>query len=431
MLPSRSRGARIVTLTIGEALSVLLPTGEETALLRACLHSGDSARDGWERWRAGRTAPPAELCTALAQWRTLLPLLERSAVRNDLDVGRDVLPYLRATTLREELRTVRYRKIVAGALTALEDAGITAFVVRGAALAATVYDAWPLRHCHDLDLLVDAEMLDTAVSALGRAGFRQAPGSPALRTDAIAEHPSGLQIALHTRPFVIAYNDAVGDSFTRGSRHITIEGVRTRAPSPEATLVHVLGHATYSSSRRNLRWVADAWHILSRHRDLEWDDVLARIAVHRLDLPVSVLLGYLAEFGVAVPARALMLVRERAACADPLAEDVALGGVTAATQGDVVGIWRSMRSWRGRLRLVRWAVAPTREYLRGAFSVPSDWLIPLCYLYRPARFVVGTLVRRAPPADAPRAPQAGARRRAVRRRLGQKETPDSMGHRGA
>ena len=393
-----------MTVTIADALSVLLPTGAETALLRACLHSSDSARDGWERWRAGRTARAAELCTALARWRSLLPLLECSAVRNDLDVGCDVLPYLRATALREELRAVRYRRIVASALTALEDAGITALVVRGAALAATVYDAWSLRHCHDLDLLVDADMLDAAASALARAGFGRVPGSPAPRTDAIAEHASGLPIALHTRPFAIAYNDAVGDSFTRGSRLITIEGVRGRAPSPEATLVHVLGHATYSSSRRNLRWVADAWHIVSRHGDLEWEDVLARIAVHRLDLPVSVLLGYLAEFGAAVPAHALTVVRERAASADRLAEDVALGGATAATQGDVVGIWRSMSSWRGRLRLVRWAVAPTRAYLRGAFSVRSDWRIPLCYLYRPARFVVGILVGRVPPADATRGP---------------------------
>jgi hypothetical protein len=83
-------------------------------------------------------------------------------------------------------------------------------------------------------------------------------------------------------------------------------------------------------------------------------------------------------------------VRERAASADRLAEDVALGGVAAAMQGDVIGIWRSTHSWRGRFRLARWAVAPTPAYLRGASSVPAGWLIPL-YLYRPARFVAGKL----------------------------------------
>jgi Uncharacterised nucleotidyltransferase len=383
-----------VPLSVTGALSVLLPSAEETALLRACLHAGESAREGWERWRDGRGASGAELCAVLAKWRTLLPLLERSAARNDLDVGRDVLPYLRATTLREELRAARYRGIFVVAMTALEGAGSAPWVVRGAALAATAYESWPLRHCHDLDLLVNTHELEGAVAALTRAGFGRVAGRAASPADSVVEHPSGLRVALHTRPFAPAYYEADG-AFRRGGRQIAIEGMRVAAPSPEATLVHVLGHATYSSSRRHLRWVTDAWQILARHAEIDWEDVLTRIAAHRLDLPVSVLLDYLAAFGMAVPPGALTRLRERAACADRVAEDVALGGITAATQGDILAIWRSTGSWRGRLRLARWAVAPTPAYLRDALGVPSDWLIPLCYLYRPARFVGGRLARRS------------------------------------
>jgi hypothetical protein len=383
-----------VSLSVAEALSVLLPSQTETALLRACLHSGDSARHGWQAWRGRRGASAAELCAALAKSRTLLPLLERSAARNDLDLGRDVLPYLRATALREELRAARYRMIAAEAIMVLDRSGISPWVVRGAALAATVYESWPLRHCHDLDLLVDAQALEGAVAALNGAGFRRVAGVATPSTDSVVEHPSGLQVALHTRPFALAYY-AADDAFRRGRQHVAIEGLLVAAPSPEASLVHVLGHATYSSSRRNLRWVADVWHILSRPDELDWDDVQARIASHRLALPVSVLLGYLAAFGMAVPPSALTRLRERAARADRVAEDVALGGIASAMQGDVLGIWRSTRSWRARLRLARWAVAPTPAYLRETFGAPGDWLLPFCYLYRPARFLGGRLARRS------------------------------------
>jgi hypothetical protein len=383
-----------VELRLADTLSVLKPTETETALLRACLHSGPSARDGWARWREGRKSSGAALCAELANWRTLLPLLERSVARSAIDVGPDVRSYFRATALREELRAERYQKIAGAGLTALEDGGIAAMVVRGAALAATVYPAWPLRHCHDLDLLIPPGQLAAAEDALVRAGFRRTAHKAASRVDAIVEHAAGLGISLHTRPFAVAYHHSDADTFARGSRRITIDGVVVSTPSPEATLVHVLGHATYSSSRRNLRWVADAWHVLSGHPHLDWDDVVVRIAAHRLDLPVSGLLGYLAAFGLPVPADALAQVRERAGHADRLAEDVALGGITAATQGDVMGMWRSAQSWRGRLRLARWVVAPTPAYVREAFAVPTDWLIPLCYLYRPARFVAGRLARR-------------------------------------
>jgi hypothetical protein len=165
--------------------------------------------------------------------------------------------------------------------------------------------------------------------------------------------------------------------------------------------VHVLGHATYSSSRRNLRRVADAWNVAVGQPDLDWEDVIARIAAHRLDLPIFGLLNYLAEFGLPIPADALACVRAPAGQADRIAEDVALGGITAATQGHVIGLWRAAQSWRGRLRLARWVMAPTPAYLRNTFEVPTDWLIPLCYLYRPARFVAVRLARPAPSADPP------------------------------
>ncbi len=157
--------------------------------------------------------------------------------------------------------------------------------------------------------------------------------------------------------------------------------------------MHVLGHATCSPSRRNLRWVADAWHLLAAAPGLDWSDVTARVDAHRLALPVSVLLHYLADFGAPVSSDVLAAFDERAARADHVAQDVAIGGAHTAPR-DLAALWRATGSWRGRARVARWIVAPSRGYLRSAFPRPSGWLLPLCYLYRPARFVVGSVTRR-------------------------------------
>lgn len=378
----------------GEILSVLQPTANETALLAACLLTGDSARTAWNRWRCGRGKAEAAVCAELAAARTLLPLLARSAVRNDFDLGRDIRQYVRAATLREELRAARFRQIASEVLSALERAGAEALVVRGAALAATVYDDWALRHCHDLDLLLAQTDLARAAEALERAGCAPVGRPRGPRAGTVLRHGSGLEIALHSQPFAVGYYEAPIERFAQRSATVAIGGVSARAPAAEATFVHVLGHATYSPSRGNLRWVADAWHLLAR-RDLDWDDVLARIETHRLALPVAVLATYLAELGAGVPPEVLTRLAAGAAGAPPVAHEVALGGAHAGPRGDLGSLWRSASSWRGRARLVRWILAPSPAYLRSAFALPAPWLLPACYVYRPARFVARRLRRHA------------------------------------
>lgn len=385
---------------IGDTLAVLLPSPGETALLTACLQAGARARDGWDRWCGAHEGSEEGVCDYLAATRTLLPLLAGSVARNGIPMGHQVIAYLRATALREDLRATRYRQITSEALAALDRGGAAALVVRGAVLAATVYPQWSLRHCHDLDLLVGTDRLADAVHALERAGWL--PLSPAHpRAGARLQHSSGLEAALHTRPFALSYYDAPFERFTRGSRVFAIDGVPARAPSPEALLVHVLGHATYSSSRRNLRWVADAWHLTAGHPDLDWEEIVGRLGAYRLTLPVWVLLRYLAGLGAAVPPSVLACLERRAATAGWTAEDVALGGGYRGIGSDLGWLWRSPPSWRGRLRVARWVLAPSPGYLRSAFALPSAWLVPLCYLYRPAHYVAARLVRSAaPPVEA-------------------------------
>lgn len=378
-----------MTRPLAELLAPRLPADDENALLEACLHQGERARRGWTRWLAGRSADPAAICRDLAAARTLLPLLARSAAANDLALPPAALAYVRAAALREERRARRFRQIAAEALARLARAGAPVFVVRGAALAGTAYAEWSLRHCHDLDLLTEPDGLAAAASALA-ADFARVD-APARGDGVRLRHASGLDIALHTRPFAVAHYDVATAAFTAAGRDLAIDGTPARMPAPEATLVHVLGHATYSPSRRTLRWVADAWHLVARFTDLDWTAVTRRLVDYRLALPVAGLLSHLAALGVAIPPDVLAEVRARADAATTADQDVAIAG-TLSGGGDVAAIWRAA-SWPARRRLARWAVAPSPGYLRSAFRPPSRWRLALCYLDRPARFVRRSLVR--------------------------------------
>jgi hypothetical protein len=61
--------------------------------------------------------------------------------------------------------------------------------------------------------------------------------------------------------------------------------------------------------------------------------------------------------------------------------------------GGVRDLWGTTPSWRERVRIARWAVAPSPAYLRSTFRLRSGWLLPLYHLYRPARFALGMPTR--------------------------------------
>jgi len=177
--------------------------------------------------------------------------------------------------------------------------------------------------------------------------------------------------------------------------------VQASALSPVASVVHVLGHASTSSSRDNLRWVADLWHLIAAHPGLDWEAVVALLEASRLTLPVFVMLEYVAQFGMPVPADALARLAADAARAPRAAQEVALGGAHVSARGRLRNLWRSTPSWRARARIARWLVAPSVGYMRSAYPVPSAWLLPLRYVHRPVRSLAWKLAERPGATAAP------------------------------
>jgi hypothetical protein len=246
------------------------PSREQTCLLRACLHDGESARGAWECWRAA--VGDVEGFVRADRWgiKRLLPLLLDAARRNHLPVPGEFRTALKAASLREELRWLTYRRLCGNVLSRLATAGIPFLVLNGAALAEQAYPEPALRHCHDIDLLVgacDPAALTACLSGIGFApvGQRRSP-ERGLRF----EHDSGLPLAFHRAPFAGAAGAAAVHGCWARSRIREVGGVPARVLCPADALLQLCAHAPRSEGSGPLVRVCDAWFTIRRQPGPEW-----------------------------------------------------------------------------------------------------------------------------------------------------------------
>jgi hypothetical protein len=371
------------------ALSLLLPTAEETDLLRACLWSGEPARAAWTRWQQvvgdARRALAAETHAA----KSLLAPVHDAMRRNALVVDAPLRAVLSAAALAEELRSETYRRVLLRALDALADASVRVLVMKGAALAYDVYPAPALRHSHDVDLLVGRADLTRAARALVLAGFTPSP-PPFPRGDhrRLVDR-SGLPVEIHCGLVRLPFYTSPLAAIWERARRCTIAGHGAETLSAADQLVQICGQASCCASRKSLRWVTDAWHLITRDGTLDWDVVERTARASRLALPLAVLFAYLAEHLEApVPGHVRESLSAAAAQADRATREIALVGVRAGARGTFRNLFRTARDWHERAALIKWMLAPAPATLRLGEPLRHAKFWPAYYALRPIGYVV-------------------------------------------
>jgi hypothetical protein len=185
------------------------------------------------------------------------------------------------------------------------------------------------------------------------------------------------------------------------TRETAIAGIAARIFGASDTLLHVCGHASYSPSRASLRWATDAWYIVQRASDLDWDLFVDSVRRSGLALPLSVMLRYLCEdLGAAVPASALHRLSTATLESGAMERQLALRGVRSG-HASVSDFLKRTTKWRERAFLIQWLLFPTPRYLSWVDEIPCGWLLPFHYVYRPVHYaacrmrtMTGTLLRR-------------------------------------
>ena len=372
---------------LSESLSLLLPTPEETLLLRVCLSPCESARDAWSQWRSRRNMSGKALLRNSSA-RKLRPLLFNAVQSHSLEIDKEGLTYLRTAYLKEELRDAAVRRICREVLLLLEKERFAPIVLKGIAQAETVYGNPVLRHCHDIDILLPDDELSRPAGFLPSLGFRtcSAPDSQSRHLRMVQEF--GLPLEFHSRLFEVPYYQTPVSEIRARSRSQVIAGVTAHLLTPADSLLHVCGHASYSSKRASLRWVTDAWFIINRHPQLDWNLLLDCIRRSHLSLPLSVMLGYLADdLNAPIPSTFLSRLSAAASKSDAIERQLALRGTRAAGQGSLKELFRRTTNWRERVFLVQWLLFPSPRYLCWVDEIRDPRLVSFHYVYRPIRHV--------------------------------------------
>jgi len=277
------------------------------------------ARDGSaaDRWRALRAGTPM---SALQQGkvRRLLPLVGDAlrVARDDAVIDAADWAVLLAATAQaraEHAARVAWLRTV---LPVLHEAAIDTVLLKGVALALTVYPAPELRPMVDVDLLVPTARALDAIAALVAAGWTEKGEVPqhhvrrGQEIDLRGPADEKLDLHWHLHPTVVVPGaEATSDvPFFAAAVPLRSAGLDTRALEPTDQLFHVLVHGGTNGWPAHPLWVADA-AMLVDHAGA-FDDTVDGGLGGGFD--GERIVGMARAYGVAVPVGAgLALLRER------------------------------------------------------------------------------------------------------------------------
>jgi hypothetical protein len=371
-------------------LSTVLPSPEQTQLLRACLWAGTASAQAWRDWSREIADPAAFLRQEKDGVKGLLPLLFDSLQVNDVSVEGNFCTYLRTASLRDELRSHTYAHISREVIKTFASAGIPGALLKGAALAETCYKSPALQHAHYLDILIRDRDLTRAVEILRPYGFTCASsGTGSELPDVQLVHESGLPLILHRRLFRLPFYFVNIEDVWARSRTEVINGVPTRVLCHSDNLFHICGSVFDLEGHQSLRWVCDAWFIIDRCPNLDWDLLLVCACGSQTALPLLITLTYLRDaLNAPVPVSVLTGLRDAAVRADRIYHEAALFSVQTSARGGLGKILRNCSDWRTSVSVVQWALFPSPAYLRWIHDIRCSWLLPFYYPYRPLKFIV-------------------------------------------
>lgn len=370
-------------MPLGSIGRLFLPQESDTNLLRACLWEGDDARDAFSAWT--RSPDFAQMLSGNGAKRRLLPLLDASLEHSRISPSAELRALLCAARMYEELRTRAYADIAGSVFRGLAAAKVPFIACRGVSNSIDLYKGDEFRHCHDIDLLINAEEVFAAVGLLEREcdfnsqGAR--PGaSPVGRGDRVLFHSSGLPLVLHRHSLRIpAYEFPLAEL---QGRAVLQKGYGTAfvALSPEDSFLHLILHAAGGSQSPGLIWLCDAWKLAASER-LNWARLTERATDNLRMIPLFYALEYLhRELGAPVPARELNQLRSAVdalgAAQKREAQEVIVFGLQNSFAGGRRGLLRNAANWRQRILLMLCFLFPSAKTLQSVGEIESPWQAP-------------------------------------------------------
>ncbi|MEO8667039.1 MAG: nucleotidyltransferase family protein [Bauldia sp.] len=368
---------------LADTLAVLLPDAAETALLRVCLGIDRGATAA--AWAAGIGAPgaPGSIFAERPALRRLYPMLHATLGSEAGSANPQLAAVLRAGVLWEEQRAARVREILASVLSALRQVGVKPVLLKGVALAETVYPRPGTRHCHDIDLLVSVVDQGKAAAGLKAAGFNLDGIQPGDTGTVVLLHRDGLPVQLHTRLLPTRGWLLAQDALIARAGTIEIAGESVAMLGATDMLLQVCGLAA-DGAGGSPSWVVDAALILRKHRLTpdKWDALAKTAVAGGLALPVLAMFTYLAGvIEIDIPESLFDALEARR---PPSAEKDAVLRELRRRPGRLTGMI-AQSGWRSRVAIARWLVLPSPTHLKTWCAERGLRWTPAWYIARPFR----------------------------------------------
>ena len=329
----------------------------------------------------------------LAKAARVAPLLYR-AWRDERFAPVRLQRAVRRAYLQTARRNVALLRELATAVAALDVAGLPSIVLKGAALAESVYGNVALRPMVDVDLLVRREDLHAALTVLAGGGFTAATREPRVGAAAAFENellllkPGPLPVALeiHWSLFDSPYyqRHLHLDRCWAAARPLRLGTTEARMLDPISQLLHLCGHLVLHHGGTDLLWEHDIAECIAVYgAELDWSALLDRAAEWKLIVAIQSLLPRLAEeAGAPIP----VAVIERVRALRPTREEQRIAGYLSARERGVTRrFWNdlsSMNAWTDRVRYAWTHLFPSPAYMRERYGFRSPLLLPLYYSYR-------------------------------------------------
>jgi hypothetical protein len=335
-------------------------------------------------WEAWRQAVEAEAVS---------PLLYR-VLRGQEIIAPALEGALRLAYFRSARRNALAFRELGDILRRLAAAKIPAIVLKGAALAETVYGNIAVRPMADLDLLVQRGQMPGALRALEAAGYIAAEPEAraglalefenelALRKPGPVDAPLELHWSLLDSPH--HQRSMSMDWFWQTARSPLLGGEGVRVLGPEAQLLHLCAHLVLHHHGQGLLWHHDIAEVIAFYGDaVDWEELLARACAFDLVLPLQTVLPRVAE-GWGAPVPPAVLARLHAL--QPSPDEMKTFRLLTAPQRPVAQrLWTDlmgMAGWKARLGYSVNVLFPSATYMRHRYAILHPLLLPLYYPYR-------------------------------------------------
>ena len=247
--------------------------------LAACANPRLIPPDGDRTARLRRFFETCHQVAETAESHGLAPLLYAYARLADIPLDAEVKTALQALTIRHRRASEARSETLAQIVSAFAEKGIDLLVLKGAALAYTVYAEPRLRPMRDVDILVrqtDAVRAQRALVDLGFAAariFEVDAGHKHLPPASRRVRDVTISVEVHhdlNEPYMGVKRADFDRLFAR--RHtFALGGTTTDTLGPTDMLIHLCQHGTYLLEPLKLKWCADVIGVVDRYvEQIDW-----------------------------------------------------------------------------------------------------------------------------------------------------------------